>query len=273
VKSDTARYADLTRQLCHLAFEAGISIMAHYESLEEIEVTRKDDNSPVTAADQDAEDIILPGLQRLAPDIPVVSEERATAGHIPELDGSRFFLVDPLDGTKEFLNHNGEFTVNIALIEDGQPVAGVVYAPAKHRMFFGYGEGHAYETDIAPSASRAFDLESARHIKARKPDADGLVVIASRTHRDTKTDEYLAAYKVKEFLAAGSSLKFCLVAAGEADLYPRHGRTMEWDTAAGHAVLASAGGSVCLLDGRPLLYGKTERGLDNPHFVARGAPL
>jgi len=273
VKNDTAGYADLTRALCHIAFKAGMAIMAHYESSEEIEVARKDDNSPVTAADQDAEDVILPALKTLAPDVPIVSEERAAAGDIPELDGGRFFLVDPLDGTKEFLNRNGEFTVNIALIEDGRPVAGVVYAPAKNRLFFGYGEGQAYETGITPSAARAFDLDSAKRISARKPGKDGLVVIASRTHRDTKTDEYLAAYKVKEFLAAGSSLKFCLVAAGEADLYPRHGRTMEWDTAAGHAVLASAGGSVCLLDGRPLLYGKTDRGLDNPHFVARGAPL
>lgn len=273
MSSTGAPYADLTRQLCHIAFEAGMAIMAHYEGVDEIAVTRKDDDSPVTAADQEAEDIILPALQKIAPSIPVVSEERAAAGHIPELVGNRFFLVDPLDGTKEFLNRNGEFTVNIALIENGHPVAGVVYAPAKHRMFFGYGPGEAYEVDITPSASRAFDLDSARRIAARKPDADGLVVIASRTHRDTKTDEYLAAYQVKEFLAAGSSLKFCLVATGEADLYPRHGRTMEWDTAAGHAVLAAAGGSVCLLDGRPLLYGKLDRGLDNPHFVARGAPL
>jgi 3'(2'), 5'-bisphosphate nucleotidase len=247
-------------------------IMAHYDGDSEIAVTRKSDNSPVTAADQDAEDIILPGLAKLAPNIPVVSEEQASAGHIPKLDGS-FFLVDPLDGTKEFLNRNGEFTVNIALIENGHPVAGVVYAPAKNRMFFGFGAGEAYELDISPSAARAFDLNDARRIKTRKPASDGFVVIASRTHRDTKTDEYLAAYNVKEFLAAGSSLKFCLLAAGEADLYPRHGRTMEWDTAAGHAVLASAGGSVCELDGTPLLYGKVERGLDNPFFVARGAPL
>lgn len=272
MSGEFADYAGLARNLCGLALKAGVAIMAHYDSGNQIAVTHKQDNSPVTKADQDAEDIILPGLAELAPHIPVVSEEQASRGSIPKLDGS-FFLVDPLDGTKEFLNRNGEFTVNIALIENRHPVLGVVYAPAKNRMFFGFGTGKAFEIAITPSSARAFDLGSAKPISARKPAHDGLVVIASRTHRDTKTDEYLAAYNVKEFLAAGSSLKFCLIAAGEADLYPRHGRTMEWDTAAGHAVLASAGGSVCQLDGAPLLYGKVERGLDNPFFVARGASL
>lgn len=252
-----------------LAIQAGQAIMDHYAA--GVTVTHKEDNSPVTAADQDAEKLILAGLRKCAPDTPVVSEEAAAAGHIPEF-GDRFFLVDPLDGTKEFINKNGEFTVNIALIENRQPVAGVVYAPAKNRMFYAYGPGEAYEQMITPSAEGlAENGNEPVRITARAPGEDGLVVIASRTHRDTKTDEYLSLYKVKEFLAAGSSLKFCLVAAGEADIYPRHGRTMEWDTAAGHAVLAAAGGSVTMLDGSPLLYGKTERGLDNPFFVARGA--
>ncbi|MBO6679551.1 MAG: 3'(2'),5'-bisphosphate nucleotidase CysQ [Parvibaculum sp.] len=259
--------AGLTRELRRIALQAGAAIMDHYHT--DFEVIHKEDNSPVTAADRDAEAIILAGLLAVAPDIPVVSEEAAAGGHVPEF-GDCFFLVDPLDGTKEFINKNGEFTVNIALVEHRQPVAGVVYAPAKERMFFGYGSGKAFEETV--TASKEGDSEGkARAIAARKPDADGLIVIASRTHRDTKTDEYLNLYKVKEFLAAGSSLKFCLIAAGEADLYPRHGRTMEWDTAAGHAVLAAAGGSVTQLDGTPLLYGKTERGLDNPYFVARGA--
>ena len=258
--------AALTDELRRIALAAGAAIMDHYRT--DFEVIRKDDNSPVTAADRDAEALILSGLRQAVPEIPIVSEEAAAGGHVPEF-GHRFFLVDPLDGTKEFINKNGEFTVNIALIEDRWPVAGVVYAPAKERMFFGYGPGDAYEQTVAPGG--AAGAAEPRLIAARKPDADGLVVIASRTHRDTKTDEYLNLYKVKEFLAAGSSLKFCLIAAGEADLYPRHGRTMEWDTAAGHAVLLSAGGSVTQLDGTPLLYGKTERGLDNPYFVARGA--
>ncbi|MBX3504559.1 MAG: 3'(2'),5'-bisphosphate nucleotidase CysQ [Parvibaculum sp.] len=258
--------AGLTRELRRIALQAGAAIMDHYQT--EFEVIRKDDNSPVTAADNDAEAIILAALRQVAHDIPVVSEEAAAAGHIPDV-GHAFFLVDPLDGTKEFINKNGEFTVNIALIEDRRPVAGVVYAPAKERMFFGHGQGHAFEETV--SACHKGQAEGAtRAIAARRPADDGLVVIASRTHRDTKTDEYLNLYKVKEFLAAGSSLKFCVIAAGEADLYPRHGRTMEWDTAAGHAVLAAAGGSVTQLDGTPLIYGKTERGLDNPFFVARG---
>ncbi|WP_421866037.1 3'(2'),5'-bisphosphate nucleotidase CysQ [Parvibaculum sp.] len=260
--------ATLTEELRKIAIRAGAAIMDHYHS--EFEVIHKEDKSPVTAADKDAEALILEGLRKFVPDIPVVSEEAAADGHIPEI-GHSFFLVDPLDGTKEFVNKNGEFTVNIALIEDRVPVAGVVYAPAKDRMFFGYGPGQAFEQTVTPSPEGVEGPNRPTSIAARKPSEDGLVVIASRTHRDTKTDEYLNLYKVKEFLAAGSSLKFCLVAAGEADLYPRHGRTMEWDTAAGHAVLLSAGGSVTQLDGTPLLYGKTERGLDNPFFVARGA--
>ena len=243
--------------------------MVHYAN--GVTASIKDDNSPVTIADDDAERIILDGLKQVAPDIPVISEEAASAGHIPEFS-DRFFLVDPLDGTKEFLNKNGEFTVNIALIENRVPTVGVVYAPAKNRIFYASGPGQAFEQHVTANAEGSLEKAPvAQHICARKPDDDGLVVIVSRTHRDHKTEEYLDHYNVKEFLAAGSSLKFCLIAAGEADLYPRHGRTMEWDTAAGHAVLAAAGGSVTELDGQPLLYGKSERGLDNPHFVARGA--
>ncbi|MBX3492570.1 MAG: 3'(2'),5'-bisphosphate nucleotidase CysQ [Parvibaculum sp.] len=268
VTSSIADKAALTDELRRIAVQAGAAIMDHYHA--GVEVARKDDNSPVTAADHDAEAIILDGLRRVAPEIPVVSEEAAASGHVPDF-GPHFFLVDPLDGTKEFIGKNGEFTVNIALIENRLPTAGVVYAPAKARMFFGYGSGMAFEQKIAANHDGTVPGDDVRRIAARKPAADGLVVIASRTHRDQKTDEYLNLYKVKEFLAAGSSLKFCIIAAGEADLYPRHGRTMEWDTAAGHAVLAAAGGTVTQLDGTPLIYGKVERGLDNPFFVARGA--
>ena len=258
----------LVEGLCRLSVQAGAAIMAHYEN--GIEAARKTDDSPVTAADHDAEHVILDGLHRLAPDIPVVSEEQAAAGHIPEI-GDRFFLVDPLDGTKEFLRRNGEFTVNIALVENRLPLAGVVYAPAMDRLFYAFGPGNAYERKIHPSADGSMDeADAPRRLAVRKPMPGGLVVAVSRTHRDHKTDEYLDHYDVKEFVVSGSSLKFCLIAAGEADLYPRHGRTMEWDTAAGHAILAAAGGSVTLLDGGPLLYGKTGRGLDNPYFVARG---
>lgn len=266
--SDEPDLAALVRELRRLAVEAGAVIMSHYQS--DIAATVKKDSSPVTVADHDAERIILAGLARIAPNIPVVAEEQAAAGHIPTIE-RRFFLVDPLDGTKEFLRKNGEFTVNIALIQDRIPVAGVVYAPAMERLFYACGSGQAYEQTVSPYTNDAIAGSSPPHrISVRAPAADGLSVIVSRTHRDQKTEEYLNLYQVKEFLVAGSSLKFCMIAAGEADLYPRHGRTMEWDTAAGHAVLAAAGGTVTLLDGAPLLYGKTERGLDNPYFLARG---
>jgi len=251
--------------LARIAHEAGRLILNHYAIGTEARV--KADFSPVTAADEEAEKLILARLAELAPGVPAIAEEEVAAGRLPKV-GSRFFLVDPLDGTKEFVKRNGEFTVNIALIENRQAVCGVVLAPAKARAFIGDGANGAFE--LAAPEDLALDITQAEPIRARKPPADGLVVIASRTHRDTKTEEYLAAYRVASLLAAGSSLKFCLVATGEADLYPRHGRTMEWDTAAGQAVLEAAGGSVKTLGGAPLSYGKAEAGFANPHFVARG---
>ena len=252
--------------LTDAAKAAGAAAMTHYGS--DLLVEKKGDESPVTAADKDAEAAILKALETLAPTVPVISEEQHAAGIIPDVD-AQFFLVDPLDGTKEFINRNGEFTINVALIEHGFPVLGVVYAPAKERMFFGSKTKGAFEQHVPYEDGNA--AGEPRRLTVRTPPEDGLTVVASRSHRDQKTEEYLNLYKVKEFLAAGSSLKFCLVAAGEADLYPRHGRTMEWDTAAGHAVLAAAGGTVTQLDGTPLLYGKKDRGFDNPYFVARGA--
>ncbi|MCE7998779.1 MAG: 3'(2'),5'-bisphosphate nucleotidase CysQ [Rhodobiaceae bacterium] len=254
--------------LCRIAVQAGAAIMDHYVT--DIVVNEKDDKTPVTAADQDAEDIILPALAKAAPGIPIVSEEATAAGAKPEV-GPAFFLVDPLDGTREFINKNGEFTVNIALIEEGCPTMGVVYAPAKNRMFYSAGPEKAYEQDIAPDAKGSLEKATKpARLTVRKADPKGMIAVASRSHRDHKTDEYLEMYNIKDFLTAGSSLKFCLIAAGEADIYPRHGRTMEWDTAAGHAVLSGAGGRVDEMDGSPLKYGKLERGLDNPYFVAKG---
>jgi 3'(2'), 5'-bisphosphate nucleotidase len=251
--------------LAALAHEAGAIVMQHYQA--GVEARRKTDQSPVTVADEDAEAHILKGLHALAPDVPAVAEEAAAAGKLPDV-ASHFFLVDPLDGTKEFISRNGEFTVNIAEIENGVPVRGVVYAPAKNRLFIGETPGGAFEIETALDA--ALDLSRARPICVRKAPEHGLTAVASRSHRDKKTEEYLAAYPVKDFITAGSSLKFCLVAAGEADIYPRHGTTMEWDTAAGHAVLAAAGGSVTNLDGSPFRYGRVADGFTNPHFVARG---
>jgi len=256
-------HATLARALVDISIEASIAILDIYDS--EFAVRTKDDRSPVTDADEKAEAIIVEQLKALAPDIPIVAEEAVNAGHIPKVD-DRFFLVDPLDGTKEFINRNGEFTVNIGLIEHGVPVAGVVYAPAKNRLFWSEGD-RAFEANHDAHQSPKFSGTPAE-IRVNDNAEDGYVVIASRSHRDHKTDELLNHYKVKDMIAAGSSLKFCLVATGEADLYPRHGRTMEWDTAAGQAVLLAAGGTVTDLHGKPLLYGKA--GFENPFFIARG---
>jgi 3'(2'), 5'-bisphosphate nucleotidase len=221
--------------------------------------TAKTDGSPVTAADTAAEAVILPALRALTPGIPAVSEEEAAAGLTPEVSGRRFWLVDPLDGTKEFLSGNGEFTVNIALIEDGQPVLGVVNIPARGQTFAGAG----------PGTARLIENGTSRTLKVRRPPAEGLTVVGSRSHGDAEAMErFLGGLKVAEFRPAGSSLKLCLVAAGEADCYPRLGTTMEWDIAAGHAVLAAAGGRVEELDGSPFRYGKPE--YRNPHFAAFG---
>lgn len=259
--------SQFARHLADIAWRAGEIILAHYEA--GVEARRKSDQSPVTDADEEAEHFILAQLKTLAPQVPVVAEEEAAAGRIAKIDG-HFFLVDPLDGTKEFLKRNGEFTVNIAEIVDGEAVRGVVHAPAKGRMFVGELDGGAFELDMRPH--EAPDFVHARPIHARTAPADGLIAVASRSHRDTKTEEYLAHYPVKDFIAAGSSLKFCLVATGEADIYPRHGTTMEWDTAAGHAVLTAAGGSVTGIDGTAFVYGKSDAGFVNPFFVARGLP-
>ena len=187
----------------------------------------------------------------------MVAEEEAAAGRVAQV-GSRFFLVDPVDGTKEFVKRGGEFTVNIGEIVNGEAVTGVVLAPAIGRLFVGrVGEG-AFE--ISGGVTRA--------IFARVPAADGLVAVSSRSHPDPKTDELLKTLPVKGHTNAGSSLKFCLVAAGEADIYPRAGQTMEWDTAAGHAVLAAAGGNVTSWEGTPFLYGKPD--FRNGPFIARG---
>ena len=243
--------------LARIAAAAGQVVMKHYGACT---AQTKADNSPVTIADSQAEALILKELAATFPDVPVVAEEEAAAGRKVAAT-SHFFLVDPLDGTREFLSGNGEFTVNIAEIRDGVPVMGVVHAPARGRMFLGALHEGAFETTEALAAFKA--------ITVRAAPADGLVAVGSRSHNDAKTEEFLKQFAVKQFVSAGSSLKFCLVAAGEADLYARAGRTMEWDTAAGQAVLMAAGGAMTLWDGTPFTYGKF--GFENPAFVARGA--
>ena len=262
---DTKESDDLLAVLRVVAERAGKTILAYYAEAEEIEVRKKADASPVTEADEAAEDCILAFLKTLTPEVPIVSEEQAAAGILPDVSGGRFWLVDPLDGTKEFLNRNGEFTVNIALIELGQPVAGVVHAPALAMTWAGCRE-------VGAPARATFSQtdQPLMDVRVRPFPEGGITVVASRRHGSGEELEgFLAGYSVKDRVTAGSSLKFCLVASGRADLYPRFGRTMEWDTAAGHAVLAAAGGAVTTVEGAPLTYGKP--GFENPYFVARGA--
>ncbi len=253
-------------QLTQIDSQAGTLILRHYA--EGTEAREKQDRSPVTLADEEAEALILERLRQYFPATPIIAEEATARGNAPDI-GGRFFLVDPLDGTKEFLARNGEFTVNIALVENNMPLCGVVLAPAQGRAFAGdVGMTCAFELSV--SGQGTVDLTNAKSISARKAPKNGLTAIVSRSHRDAKTEEYLANYHIAEMKPAGSSLKLCLLAAGEADLYPRLGRTMEWDIAAGHAVLAAAGGSVTQLDGTPFFYGKVSQNFANPYFVARG---
>jgi 3'(2'),5'-bisphosphate nucleotidase len=253
----------LIEAMCALALEAGAAALRIYES--DFAVATKGDASPVTEADRLGEEIILAGLRRVAPAIPTLAEEAASEGIIPEL-GREFFLVDPLDGTREFVTRTGEFTVNIALVRDGAPALGVVYAPAAGKLYAGCAGEGAYLTKVVNGVPA-----ETLCINARKSPARGLVAVASRSHRGPETDAFLATLDIADFAAAGSSLKFCLIAEGLADVYPRLGRTMEWDTGAGQAVLEAAGGRVIEFESEtPLRYGKRERGFDNPHFIAWG---
>ncbi len=253
--------------LCKLAVEAGINAMRHYH--DGVTVEHKQDNSPVTLADSQGEDIIIRGLKELCPDIQIIGEESFATANITNIKDC-FFLLDPLDGTKEFIQKKTDFTVNIGLVQDGHPIAGVVFAPALEQLFFTRAS-KAYEMTIPATqdALNALDITTPTHITTRTPDADGLIVVASRSHRTPETDDYLKTLSIKKLVSVGSSLKFCLIAKGMADIYPRYGRTMEWDTAAAHAILCAAGGTVVDLQNKPLTYGKLERGLDNPYFIAR----
>ncbi len=262
---DFARAAEI---LTAAAARAGAAIMEHYRH--GTTVTLKDDQSPVTCADTDSETILLEALKALAPDIAVVSEETAADRTKPL--PSRFFLVDPLDGTKEFIKKRNDFTVNVALVENAQSRFGLVYAPAHDLLAVTLSDGQAVEAMLAPNQDGAdFARLDFKPLKVRTPAADGLVAVVSQSHLDPETECFLSGLKIKRRSSAGSSLKFLLVAKGEADIYPRFGPTMEWDTAAGHAVLVAAGGHVFDLEGEPLGYGKTAQGLRNGGFVAWGA--
>lgn len=253
-------YDHMMRVFRAAAIEAGARILQIYEA-DDFEIKAKSDDSPVTAADEAADALISARLRAAFPDLPLVTEEQA-ASH--GQSARSFLIVDPLDGTKEFIQRRGDFTVNIAWVEDGVPLRGVVYAPAKGRLFYTDANGRSVE-ETGP-----FDIDTTgpvTPIRVAQPDNTALQVVASKSHRDAATDAYIAKYAVADMKSAGSSLKFCLVATGEADLYPRLGRTMEWDTAAGDAVLRGAGGHVIgFEDHEPFAYGKP--GFANGFFIA-----
>jgi 3'(2'), 5'-bisphosphate nucleotidase len=249
-----------------LALSAGVVVMEIYQG--DANARIKADQSPVCDADLAAEEVILAGLAARLPDIPVVSEEAVARGEIP-CGGKRFILVDPVDGTKEFLSKNGEFTINLALIEDGVPVAGAVYAPALARLWLGVG-GLAWVCDVAPGAPLP-PAERRTEIRARSGSAE-LVALVSRSHPDQTTEEFLARMPIVGRRSAGSSLKFCLLAEGEGDIYPRCGPTMQWDVAAGDAVLRAAGGVVVDALGSPFRYGRGADGFRNGPFIAWADP-
>ena len=253
--------AALAEGLVEAALEAGAAIWRHFEA--GFEVITKADSSPVTAADQEAEAIILKALARLDPQTPVVAEEEAAAGRIPQV-GGRYYLVDPLDGTREFVRKGTDFTVNIGLIEGDRPTLGVIYVPARGDLYVGdVSRGEAWRARCEPGGSPG----GRSPLRVRSQGAE-LVALASRSHADPATNRYLAVLPVKERIAIGSSLKFCLLAQGDADIYPRTGPTMEWDTAAGQAVLEAAGGLMFGPEGEPFRYGKP--GFRNGAFVATG---
>lgn len=247
----------LARDLIPVVRAAGAIELKYYKS--GTEVIDKSDGSPVTIADQEAEKYIFARLAEIAPEIPIIGEEAVAAGSIPDISSGTYFLVDPLDGTKEFITGGGDFTVNIALMVNNEPIMGVIYAPVSDELYYA-GGGKAFASiKSAPEKS----------ISVRKVPKDGLTVVASKRHGDPeKMAEFLHGRKVDALINRSSSLKFCVMAAGDADLYPRLGPTCEWDIAAGEAILRAAGGQVVNLDGGPFRYGKTDRKFLNPEFIA-----
>ena len=258
---------NLARKLIPVARAAG-AIELHYYNVG-AEVLDKSDGSPVTIADQEAEALIAKALAEIAPEIALVGEEATAANLIPDISSGHFFLVDPLDGTKEFITGGGDFTVNIALLENFRPVMGVIYAPVTDTLWYGAtddqgGIGQSFVQHAGANGDIAHDQPM--HVRPRP--ADGLTVVASRRHGDPAgLEDFLRPYQVREMINRSSSLKFCVIAEGQADLYPRLGPTSEWDTAAGEAIVHAAGGRVTQLDGTPMVYGKTERKFLNPGFV------
>lgn len=251
-ESDLGIFAEA---IAEIAVEAGKAILAIYQ--QDFEVSQKDDASPLTQADLASHRIICDALADLTPDIPVLSEESSSIEWDVRADWGQYWLVDPLDGTKEFINRNGEFTVNIALIRYHNPILGVVHVPVT---------GTTYTGLVGKWASRHTLNGSMEHIRIREPSADPVVVVGSRSHANPRLQEYLDRIGDYELVSMGSSLKFCLLAEGKADFYPRLGPTSEWDTAAAHAVVLAAGGKIITLDGNPLRY-NMKKSLLNPEFL------
>lgn len=257
----------LAGSLCETAQRAGQAIREVYAG--GLDVRQKDDASPVTDADEAAETIILADLARVAPNVPVIAEEAVAAGEVPET-GDLFFLVDPLDGTKEFVSGTGEFTVNIALVRGGVPRFGLILAPALGTLYVTLAPDRAITTEVGTGAVKPLDAVRHQPLHTRAPAVGRLVALASRSHMTEATERFLKTHRITETLQAGSSLKFCSIARGLADVYPRLGPTCEWDTAAGDAILRAAGGMVLTEDGAPLVYGKADQDYRNPGFVAWG---
>ncbi len=260
----------LASALLPAVLRAGAIEMRYYRA--GVAVETKADESPVTAADREAEAVLIAAIASAAPNVPIVAEEAVASGQMPTL-GAEFFLVDPLDGTREFIAQRGEFTVNVALIRDGAPVFGIVYAPACDELYVTLARDVAAMARIEPREGQiTLDEIGLRTIRTRAPDPTALAALVSRSHSTPETESFLSRFNIASRCDAGSSLKFCVIARGDADIYPRLSRTMAWDTAAGHAVLSAAGGSVTMLDGQPLRYGNTAAALANPSFAAWGTP-
>lgn len=249
--------ADLLAAVVKLAQRAGDAILSVYSK--QFEVTQKSDQSPLTLADLRSHEIITQGLRELTPELPVLSEEASDIPYEQRAKWTRYWLVDPLDGTKSFIRREGEFTVNIALIEHGKPVAGIIDIPVARETYYGV---------VGKGAWRLHDGGAAEKISTREPDGSGYAAVVSMSHLDPKTSAFLAPLSVTERVSASSSLKFCRVAEGIADIYPRFGPTMEWDTAAGHAIVEAAGGRVETPDGEPFRYHKPD--FRNGPFIVWG---
>jgi 3'(2'), 5'-bisphosphate nucleotidase len=262
---DVNDYDALIAALLPAVREAGRLEMSHFTN--GVKFEQKADRSPVTAADHEAEAVLLAALARVAPDVPVVAEEEVAAGAICEY-AKRFFLVDALDGTRLFIRGKPEFSINIGFVEDGKSKFGLIYLPPSERLFVTRADG-AYEVLLPIKTDLGFGELDFKRLRTRNPDPDALVAFNSRG-AGSASSKLLSLLKVREAKPLGSSMKFCLIAAGEGDLYARFGETCEWDTAAGQAILEAAGGSVTNLDGSPLTYGHYDRAFRNPHFIAWG---